>query len=79
MWKGHVMYLRRHRRIRDGTVYEYWSLVRTVRTTRGPRQRTVAFIGKEPGLDGESRLGWAHMAEVLDGKIVSGAHPGVLS
>lgn len=62
------MYLRPHRRMRDGTVYEYWSLVRTVRTARGPRQQTVAFIGKEPGLDGESRLGWEHMAEVLDGR-----------
>jgi transposase len=62
------MYLRPHRKIRDGTVYEYWSLVRTVRTARGPRQRVVAFIGKEPGLDAESRAGWEHMAEVLDGR-----------
>lgn len=67
MWKGHIMYLRPHRRMRGGTVYEYWSLVRTVRTARGPRQRTVAFIGKEPGLDRESRLGWEHIGQVLDG------------
>lgn len=63
------MYLRPHRRERSGTVYEYWSLVRTVRTARGPRQRTVAFIGKEPGLDRESRLGWEHIGDVLDGRV----------
>ncbi len=49
-------------------MYEYWSLVRTIRTACGPRQRTVAFIGKDPGLDGESRLGWEHLAEALDGR-----------
>jgi hypothetical protein len=66
------MYLRPHRRTRGGAVYEYWSLVRTVRTTRGPRQRTVAFIGKEPGVDAQSRLGWEHIGQVLDGRAAQG-------
>ena len=44
------MYLRRHEKKADGEEYEYWSLVESVRTARGPRQRIVATIGKLPGL-----------------------------
>ncbi len=38
------MYLRRHRKKVDGENYDYWSLVASVRTTMGPRQRIVATI-----------------------------------
>jgi transposase len=62
------MYLRPHRRTKNGTLYEYWSLVKSVRTARGPRQETVAFIGKEPGLDKSSRVGWEQIGAILDGK-----------
>ena len=62
------MYLRPHRRKKNGTLYEYWSLVKSVRTARGPRQETVAFIGKEPGLDKPSRVGWEQIGAILDGK-----------
>ena len=44
------MYLRRNRRRKSGEDYDYWTLVESVRTARGPRQRNVAHIGKEPGL-----------------------------
>ncbi len=54
------MYLRRHRRRKAGHNYDYWTLVESVRTARGPRQRIVAHIGKEPGLDEDERLGWEH-------------------
>ena len=51
------MFLRRHHRKKNGETYHYWTLVESVRTSRGPRQRTVATLGKLPGLDNEARLG----------------------
>jgi len=62
------MFLRRHHRKKNGETYQYWTLVESVRTSRGPRQRTVATLGKLPGLDDEARLGWEHIAGILDGK-----------
>ena len=51
------MYLRRNRRKCRGSMYEYWTLVESVRTSSGPRQRIVASLGKLPGLDEEVRVG----------------------
>lgn len=65
------MYLRRHDKKVDGESYEYWSLVESVRTTRGPRQRIVATIGKLPGLDTEERIGWERIKRVVEGMPVS--------
>ena len=62
------MFLKRSRRRKRGETYESWSLVESVRTARGPRQRVVATLGKLPGLDIESRVGWEHIADILDGK-----------
>jgi len=62
------MYLRRHSKRIDGENYGYWSLVESVRTIRGPRQRIVATIGKLPGLDKEERIGWEEIGRILDGK-----------
>jgi transposase len=62
------VYLRRNRRTKDESDYEYWSLVESVRTARGPRQRTVATIGKLPGLDHEEHVGWEEIRRILDGK-----------
>lgn len=62
------MYLRRNRRKIRGADYEYWSLVESIRTARGPRQRIVATIGKLPGLDEEEKVGWEAIRQDLDGK-----------
>lgn len=62
------MYLRRNRKLYDGERYDYWTLVESVRTSRGPRQRVVATIGKLPGLDDEVRVGWEHLSQILDGR-----------
>jgi len=62
------MFLRRNRRRKDGEVYEYWTLVESVRTSRGPRQRIVATLGKLPGLDEDERAGWDEIARLLDGQ-----------
>jgi transposase len=62
------MYLRRHDKKVGGEHYDYWSLVESVRTARGPRQRIVATIGKLPGLDEEERIGWEEIRRIIDGK-----------
>jgi transposase len=62
------MYLRRHNKKVGSDGYAYWSLVESVRTAKGPRQRVVATIGKLPGLDKEERIGWEEIRRILDGK-----------
>lgn len=62
------MYLRPNRRKKGDSDYEYWSLVESVRTAKGPRQRVVATIGKLPGLDKEERVGWEEIGRILSGK-----------
>src|SRR3989304_4615871 len=39
------MFLRPHFRWRNGKREAYWALVESYRTERGPRQRTVAYLG----------------------------------
>lgn len=62
------MFLRRNRRNANGESYEYWTLVKTVRTERGPRHQVVANLGKAPGLDSPSRHGWEDIAALLEGR-----------
>jgi transposase len=62
------MYLRRNKRKKGGTEYDYWSLVESTRTARGPRQTIVATIGKLPGLDKKEHIGWEEIRRILDGK-----------
>lgn len=62
------MYLRRCLRKKNGEEYESWLLVESLRTARGPRQRTVATLAKHPGLNNEERIGWEEIARILDGK-----------
>jgi len=63
-----AMYLRRNIKKRNGADYDYWTLVESIRTVRGPRQRVVATIGKLPGLDREERIGWKEISRILSGK-----------
>lgn len=62
------MFLRPNRRLVDGEWYEYWTLVRTVRTAKGPRQEIVATLGKEPGLESRTRYGWEVVSDLLEGR-----------
>jgi hypothetical protein len=39
------MYIRPAYLTKNGKRHAYWALVKSVRTPRGPRQRTVAYIG----------------------------------
>lgn len=61
------MFLRRHRKKKKSGTYEYWTLVETVRTARGPRQRIVATLGKLPGMDKEERVGWEEIRRLVQG------------
>jgi transposase len=67
------MFLRRNRRTVAGETYEYWTLVKTVRTAKGPRQEIVATLGKEPGLESPVRHGWEDVADLLDGRSCAAA------
>lgn len=62
------MYLRRCYRSKDGKRHAYWALVECHRTTRGPRQRVVAWLGE---LDGQGRLAIRH----CDGNGETGYQP----
>jgi hypothetical protein len=48
------MYLRRCYRRKDGKRHGYWALVERYRSSRGPRQRVVAYLGE---MDAAGRLG----------------------
>lgn len=54
------MYIRKTTRIKDGKEHNYWALVESYRTERGPRQRTVAWLGE---LDEAGRLGIEKVAK----------------
>lgn len=61
------MFLKRHRWHKEGATYEYWSLVKTVRTARGPRHQTVADLGKLDGAQSGER-GWEELEALLEGR-----------
>ncbi len=62
------MYLKRNRKMSGGVSYDYWTLVESVRTAGGPRQRVVANVGKLFGGDDEEKIGWERIGEILSGK-----------
>lgn len=76
------VYLRRNRRTVDGETYECWTLVESRRTARGPRQHTIATLGKLPGLDHSVQRGWEDIEALLEGRTPSprqGELPGFAS
>jgi hypothetical protein len=57
------MFLRPHHRDKDGKRYTYWSLVETVRTPDGPRQRTLCHLGE---LNDSAQARWLKTIEVFN-------------
>ena len=57
------MFLRPHQRSKDGKDHTYWSLVETIRTGRGPRQRTLCYLGE---LNGSAEARWLRTVEVFN-------------
>ncbi|MFZ1976864.1 MAG: IS1634 family transposase, partial [Bacteroidota bacterium] len=54
------MFLRKFSTDKDGKRLDYWALVESVRTERGPRQRIVSYLGD---MDEGGRLGIHHAIE----------------
>jgi len=54
------MFLRKVSIDKDGKQHEYWALVESVRTERGPRQRIVSYLGD---MDEAGRVGVHHAVE----------------
>ena len=65
------MFLRRHRKEAGGEDYEYWSLVKTIRTARGPRHEIVARLGKLDGAQVRAARGWEDVDALLEGSAPS--------
>jgi transposase len=57
------MFLRPHARSKDGKDHTYWSLVETVRTASGPRQRTLCYLGE---LNSSAQARWLRTVEVFN-------------
>jgi len=57
------MFLRPHARSKDGKGHTYWSLVETVRTADGPRQKTLCYLGE---LNSSAQTRWLRTVEVLN-------------
>jgi transposase len=62
------MFLKRRTRQKNGERYEYWELVRTVRTASGPRHETVAYLGKLEESEARQRYGWSDIDALLEGR-----------
>src|SRR5580698_8327904 len=56
------MFLRPHSRHKDGKDHTYWSLVETIRTVDGPRQKTLCYLGE---LNGSAQARWLTTVEVF--------------
>ena len=57
------MFLRPNHRTKDGKDHTYWSLVETVRTADGPRQKTLCYLGE---LNDSSQARWLKTIEVFN-------------
>jgi transposase len=57
------MFLRPNNRSKDGKGHTYWSLVETIRTPDGPRQRTLCYLGE---LNGSAQARWLKTIEVFN-------------
>ncbi len=57
------MFLRSHGRKKDGKDHTYWSLVETVCTPDGPRQKTLCYLGE---LNSSAQARWLTAVEVFN-------------
>src|ERR1700677_695493 len=57
------MFLRPNHRGKDGKDHTYWSLVETVRTPDGPRQKTLCYLGE---LNSSAQTRWLTTIEVFN-------------
>lgn len=57
------MFLRPNHRSKDGKEHTYWSLVESVRTPDGPRQRTLCHLGE---LNSSDEARWLRTVEVFN-------------
>lgn len=55
--------MRPHQRSKDGKDHTYWSLVETIRTANGPRQRTLCYLGE---LNSSAEARWLRTVEVFN-------------
>ena len=60
------MFLKPKRVRKDGKTHTYWALVESVRTPKGPRHRTVAYLGE---LKSSEQSGWAKLGRSLSGRV----------
>jgi transposase len=59
------VFLKVHQRSKDGKDHRYYSLVESVRTSRGPQHRTLAYLGE---LNGSTESAWRKSIAVFNGK-----------
>jgi transposase len=57
------MYLKCHKRFKDGKEHRYWSIVESVRTRRGVIKRPLLYLGE---INDTQRAQWCSALEVLD-------------
>jgi transposase len=57
------MFLRPNHRSKDGKDHTYWSLVESVRTPDGPRQKTLCHLGE---LNSSAQVRWLRTVEVFN-------------
>ena len=69
------MFIKRCTGNKNGKPHAYWQLVESYRTARGPRHRTVAYLGE---LSACEKHGWARLAARLDSKAESSAQQQLL-
>lgn len=59
------VFLKVHHRSKDGKDHRYYSLVESVRTSRGPQHRTLAYLGE---LNGSTESAWRKSVAVFNGE-----------
>ena len=57
------MYLKCHKRIKDGKEHRYWSIVESVCTRRGVMKRQLLYLGE---LNDSQKAQWCSALDVLD-------------